>query len=198
MHARTCACTHTHTHTTTFEYEDHFDLKMKHTTTKPNCFNQEADVTYSLKGCCMKLVKMKLISKYAYKNSDNNNNNKCISEVLNPSVVHVWGSKCCTWNITTAHNLLNNALPISLYPSLPRMQTCASISQSFMHTCAFLSLPVSHVLLFLSFSISTPPNNHQSVKTSATTTSPCQFSLSLRTSFGLCCELPLSLLCQWV
>ena len=83
--------THTHTHTTTFEYEDHFDLKMKHTTTKPNCFNQEADVTYSLKGCCMKLVKMKLISKYAYKNSDNNNNNnnKCISEVLNPSVVHV-------------------------------------------------------------------------------------------------------------
>ena len=38
----------------------------------------------------MKLVKMKLISKYAYKNSDNNNNNnKCISEVLNPSVVHV-------------------------------------------------------------------------------------------------------------
>ena len=35
------------------------------------------------------------------------NNNKCISNTLNPAMtIHVWGSKHYTWNITTIHNVI--------------------------------------------------------------------------------------------
>ena len=46
-----------------------------------------------------------------------NDNNKCISNVLNPSkATHVWGPKCKTSNITTQ---FNNVLHILLYPPPP-------------------------------------------------------------------------------
>ena len=38
--------------------------------------------------------------------NNNNHNNKCISKMLNLSMLRVWGSKHYTWNTTTAHDLI--------------------------------------------------------------------------------------------
>ena len=95
------------------------------------------------------------------------NNGKCISNAPNPSMLHVWGSECYTWKITTIMYY------ISLYPSLSPTSTHMQVYRhTTLQSLASLPSPSYPAPIITSLPVKTSANTRYKHNTT------CSFSLS--------------------